>query len=240
MEFKKPIKQREGRLKPAASSHEDLPSLTHHADPAPKTHAASTEKTINIRINFDSIPNLPSKKAVKSRLKQAFSSKKVIFSSMAIVVIGIIAIGAVAGQFNTSAEPGTNEKTNGIVENLEYQTVLPEGKTISELGGWKRVSPSKSDPVYAYLDKIDNVPISVSQQPLPQTFKGGASDQVAELAKKFNATTKLDAGMTQVYIGTSAKGPQSAILTKNGLLILIKSQQKIGDKSWIKYITSLN
>lgn len=237
MEFKKPIKHNEGRPKSAASSHVDSPQPVQQPEtPSP----SSTEKTINIRINFDSIPKLPSKTAVTSRVKKALSSKKIVLSAIAIVVVSLLIISVFAGQMNTSSEPSVSDKTNSLVENLEYQTVLPEGKTISELGGWKRVSPSKSDPVYAYADKIDNVPISVSQQPLPQSFKGSTSDQVAELAKKFNATAKLDAGTTQVYIGTSAKGPQSAILSKNGLLILIKSQQKITDKSWTKYVASLN
>lgn len=126
-----------------------------------------------------------------------------------------------------------NNSGNG--NNPEYQTVIPKGKNIADLGGWKRVSPPKASPVYAYSDTLDNVSISVSQQPLPPSFNGN----VAELAKKFNATDKVDANGTDVYIGTSAKGPQSTIFTKNGLLILIKSQKSIDDKAWAYYIESL-
>jgi hypothetical protein len=121
-----------------------------------------------------------------------------------------------------------------------FQTVLPGTKSINELGGWERISPPEKEPVFAYVDSIGDVPVSISQQPLPAAFRNDTDGQVAELAKKFNATTKIDAGGTKVYVGTSAKGPQSAILTKNGVLILIKSQSKIDDAAWAEYVKSLS
>lgn len=122
----------------------------------------------------------------------------------------------------------------------DYKTVLPKEKSISELGGWKRVSPPKNDPVFAFTDTIDNVPITVSEQPLPESFKNNTSGQVAELAQKFNATEKIDAGDITVYIGTSSKGPQSVIFTKNNVLVLIKSEKKIQNTSWANYAQLLN
>jgi len=122
----------------------------------------------------------------------------------------------------------------------EFQTVLPGTKSVSELGGWRRISPPQKDPVFAYADTIGDVPVSISQQPLPASFRDDVDAKVAEMAKKFNATTKIDAGGTKVYVGTSAKGPQSAILTKNGLLILIKSQSKVDDAAWADYVKSLS
>lgn len=117
--------------------------------------------------------------------------------------------------------------------------MLPKGKSIKELGGWKRVSPPKNDPVFAYLDTIDGVPVSVSQQPLPRSFESDTNNQVAELAKKFNATDTINAGGATAYVGTSSKGPQSVIFTSGDLLILIKSEKKISDASWAKYAESL-
>ncbi len=133
----------------------------------------------------------------------------------------------------------TTRSTNSS-KSPDYQAVLPKDKSIDELGGWQRISPPKSDPVFAYTDIVDTIPVTVSQQPLPGSLEGDTNSQVAELAKKFNATTKIDAGGTTVYVGTSAKGPQSAILTKNKLLILIKSQQNISNASWATYAQSLN
>lgn len=124
-------------------------------------------------------------------------------------------------------------------ETPQYQTILPEGKTIEALGGWTRVSPPEGDPVFAYTDKLNGVAINVSQQPLPANFLGNVNQQVADLAKSFHATTELNANGTKVYLGTSAQGPQFIIFTKKNLLIFIKSQQKIDDVAWTDYITSL-
>lgn len=122
---------------------------------------------------------------------------------------------------------------------VTYRTVLPAGKSIDDLGGWKRVSPPEGDPVYAYADTIDGVAVSVSQQPLPRSIKESTDEWVANLAKKFNATNRISADGNSVYIGTSAKGPQSVIFRVDELLILIKSDSKIQDQSWATYARSL-
>lgn len=136
----------------------------------------------------------------------------------------------VATQNDTTTTDGT----------INYQTMLPAGKSIDDLGGWQRVSPPEGDPVFAYTDSIDGISISVSQQPLPKSLKGDVDGWVADLAKKFNATTRIAADDISVYVGTSAKGPQSAIFTKDNLLILIKSETKIEDQSWATYARSLD
>lgn len=124
-------------------------------------------------------------------------------------------------------------------EKPEYQTVLPEGKTIESLGGWARVSPPSSDPVFAYADKIGDKPITVSEQLIPESFKPNVADQVQALAKSYDANQRLTFGDTTVYIGTSAKGPQSVIFTKRDLLILIKSTVVISNEQWAAYVISL-
>lgn len=175
-----------------------------------------------------------------SQIRQFLVTKKIIALSIGIVaLISSFAVDALIRHQSAMDNSDTNT-SNTLIENVEYQTLLPSDKSISELGGWKRISPEDKDPVFAYVDTIDGVSVSVSQQPLPQSFISHTDSQVAELAKKFNATTEIDAGGTKVYVGTSAKGPQSAILSKNSLLIMIKSQKKIDNKSWAKYAQSLN
>ncbi|HTH72631.1 MAG TPA: hypothetical protein VL737_04695 [Candidatus Pristimantibacillus sp.] len=128
---------------------------------------------------------------------------------------------------------------NSRTEKPDYGTVLPSGKTIEELGGWGRVSPPDKDPVFAYADEINGVRVTVSEQPLPAGFKDDVDGSIADLAKQFSASDVVTAGKTTFYIGTSIKGPQSVILTKNGLLILIKSDLKIEHQQWADYIGSL-
>ena len=203
-------------------------------------------KSIDINISVSSLPKLrlPSLAAIKSAPKKAFRHKKF----MTVGCLAIVAVIGVAGYqaFNNRPQNPVAEanaapaENNGVLENLEYQTVIPASKSIGDLGGWKRVSPPGADPVYAYNDVLDGVNISVSQQPLPSSFNGKADSEVADIAKKFNATTKIEGADTNVYLGTSAKGPQSVILSKNGLLILIKSEKNIEPTSWAQYARSLN
>lgn len=164
--------------------------------------------------------------------KRASPRKLIGAAIFAVFILGVV----VSALVINARVPRTD---TGILTNPGYETVLPSGKSIKKLGGWERVSPPASDPVYAYADRIDTVSISVSEQPLPESFKSDTAGKVAELAKTYNATKKVTADAVTVYIGTSAQGPQSVIFVKNDLLVLIKSQKNIKDASWTDYITSL-
>ncbi|MDB5177100.1 MAG: hypothetical protein JWN75_768 [Candidatus Saccharibacteria bacterium] len=223
------------------------PKIAMHTN-AKSEHVAAmpVSKSIDININIGSLPKIPkikapSKKVIYSHIRRALLNKKVL------IIVGIILV-LTAGYFGTmvivkqhalSKNAGGNSGSDKIITTPDYGTFLPTGKDIGALGGWKRVSPPNGNPVFAYADKIDGTPISVSQQPLPDSFHPDVDEQVAELAKGFSATDKIDADGTKVYVGTSSKGPQSAILVKKDTLILIKSQAKISDSSWASYAKSL-
>ena len=132
--------------------------------------------------------------------RQFVLSKKVFIITSGIAIIAISAVVFIGISLQSS---GQSTGTNRSVASPQYPTVVPDGKTIEDLGGWKRVSPPKNDPVYAFNDKIDDVAISVSQQPVPKSFKGDATNKVADLAKNFNATNKVNADDTVVHVGTS-------------------------------------
>jgi hypothetical protein len=235
VESKKPISQRRSNLSvpPRTTKRRDARA----EQKTPTGDATPPAKTVHINIHVGALPDIArlSPATLLAAIRRLSFAKKALIGA---VVVGIIITG-LSLQHHDATNTGVSDP-NKVIENLEYQTVLPHDKSIDNLGGWKRVSPSGSEPVYAYVDSINGIPVSVSQQPLPNSFKSDIDGQVGELAKKFNATTKLDASGTNVYLGTSAKGPQSAILTKNGLLILIKSQGKIDDSAWIDYAKSLN
>ncbi|MDB5179772.1 MAG: hypothetical protein JWN12_404 [Candidatus Saccharibacteria bacterium] len=167
-------------------------------------------------------------------MEKRLKKRTIIVGSIFAIVLIIAIITAVA--INRQANHKTGQT---IIQNPGYTTILPTGKSIVQLGGWVRVSPTGSDPVYAYADTVSGVPISVSQQPLPASFKNNSDSKVAELAKSYNATATITIGDTTVYIGTSAKGPQSVIFTKSNLLILIKSEKKIENAAWSTYAASL-
>ena len=203
--------------------------LTKQSTVAPSTH--SPLRANRVQVNPRPSQTTPTTKKPlqqKEASRSRFVSKKYLAFGGACVIIIIVGI-VVTSQFSN----------HNSVKKPAYKTVLPADTSIRELGGWKRVSPPGKTPVFAYTDTIDGVTISVSQQSLPESFKSDVDSKTAELAKRFSATTKLDADGTTVYVGTSSKGPQSTILSKDNLLILIKSEKKISDKSWTTYVKSL-
>ena len=162
----------------------------------------------------------------------AFTKKTILLTLAATMIVATIAGGSLFLK---------RERINSIetTQSPQYQTILPRGRTIQQLGGWSRVSPQNSAPVYSYADTLESVVISVSQQPLPESFKSEPELQTSKLAESYSATTKFDANGTTVYLGTSASGPQSVIFTKNKLLFLIKSQNKISENAWKSYVQAL-
>ncbi len=164
-------------------------------------------------------------KTKKSRMKWRAPSKRVLLIAGGAIAVIIVVLCIVAA----SSKPGDNQP--------HYKTVMPTGKSISSLGGWRRVSPPEGDPVYAFFDTISSSPITVSQQPIPDNFKDAPDQKLEEMAKSFNATKKIK--NTDAYIGTSAKGPQSVLFIRGNTLIMIKSQKEIPETSWSDYIRSL-
>ena len=185
--------------------------------------AAFTQPKPKLQVKTTEDPSTPVPKRA-SRL----SRKKVVLTAVIVIILIITLIATIP-----------EDEQEPVTDGPDYTTILPEGKSVVTLGGWQRVSPPENDAVYAYSDEIDDTSITVSQQPIPAKFGRNASSQVEKLAKGYNATDKITADKTAVYIGTSAKGPQSVILAKDDLLILIKSQNKVSNDAWKKYIESL-
>lgn len=152
------------------------------------------------------------------------------------LVSKVPAVTATAASDPVSAPP-QGQPTKGTPD---FDTILPGNTKIDAYGGWTRVSPPKSDAVFAYKDKIAGTPVIVSQQPLPKEFSDQPEQQVELFAERYLAVDQVKSGDVTVYIGTSGKGPQSAIFTKNRLLILIKASAKLTNEQWSDYVASLN
>lgn len=173
---------------------------------------------------------------------------------LSLLVVAILAMAAVIawllspsggpsfgnGRSGSSGVSGDGIAAEIVYESPEFTTVVPEGKSIADLGGWARVSPPGSDKVYAFSDTIGDTNIIVSQQRIPKQFEAEPDVKLREFAESYAANRVLPTSDdTTAYIGTSAKGPQSVLLIKNDLLILIKSSSIISDDSWVGYIASL-
>lgn len=159
-------------------------------------------------------------------------NKRLFIIAVLMLVAGFGFLGAGLYQVHSSRADETSTQPN-------FDPFLPREKTIENLGGWQKLTPPSGDAFYVYVDTISGVNVNVSQQLLPGKFKNDISNKMTELARAYKANIKLDIDGTRVYIGNSAKGPQSVLFTKNGVLILIKSWATIPDSEWIAYIKSL-
>ena len=211
-------------------------------------HAGSEgHKTVVINISF---PNLrPSNlyKNVVDKFRSADTKYKI--ASIALSAF-ILLVAANSIFFRSTSQPNQQNEDDRaalIAKNNRVQlskgtpkfaTLLPAGKSINELGGWTKVSPPNRDPVYAYTDKVGSAKLAVSEQPLPEKLKTDTKAQIAKVAQNLNAYDKISGGKTLAYIGTSENG-QSIILSKNNLLVLIRSSSFLTNSQWAVYINSL-
>jgi hypothetical protein len=174
---------------------------------------------------------------------------KVTRRTAAIGIAAVVAVAApVIAYMSQNNEPKKTASNNGAAQadvmgaaqkgTPDYNTLLPAGKDIEQLGGWARVSPPDRDAVYAFVDELSGVQLNVTEQPLPANFAKDVETEVAKLAKQFSANDQLSTDGAITYIGVSRNGPQSVIVAKDDVLILIKSASRIPDEDWIKYINS--
>jgi hypothetical protein len=205
-----------------------------------------TTHTVEIKIALPSMPDLtpitthPIYATARSTAAKV-PRKKLALSGIVIAVILFIIGSNLLADHNARVAADKRSGLQSLAKATpDYPTVLPAGKNIKDLGGWTLVSPPNRDPAFAYIDKIGNMQINVSQQQLPAEFKQKTAEKIEKLAKEYGASEKVSAGNTPVYIGTSEKGPQSVIFTKNDLLILIKSAVKIDNAVWADYVESLH
>ena len=160
-------------------------------------------------------------------------------SQFIIIALTAVVVCAITGIILWSVSAGQGVKSGATREAPSFTALIPEGKTIDSLGGWQKMTPPSGDAFYVYNDTIDDTILNVSQQTLPENFKTNPSAQLATLAKAYNANETFEIDGMKIYLGTSAKGPQSVLFTKNDLLVLIKSHKQVSDDAWAAYIKSL-
>ncbi len=194
-----------------------------------------------IKLIFRKFINMPLPKKIIDKFNRINRKNKLIGIVICgiVIVLMVVCLQIVAQTSKETDDTKITQRPILTKGTPTFTTILPSGKNISTLGGWTRISPPKADPVFTYIDKIGNVQINVSEQPLPYDFKTDTARAVEKLAQNEKADEKVTVGDTLVYIGTSADGPQSVIFSKNNLLILIKSDTRITDDQWTKYINTL-
>jgi hypothetical protein len=209
--------------------------------PAPKRPIAPPPKKPKKKFRLPKFRLPFIKKIQLSYSKLSRRKKQLLYIGLSLlvcfVVLGIFYLRVQSPELNT---PKVTPKVTQLVHGTpDYNTIIPQGKSITDLGGWTRVSPPSSNPVFAFTDKIGTDSITISEQPLPSDFQKDTETHVNQLAQSFNAGEKITLGTVTAYIATTEKGMQRIFLTKNSLLILITSNVHISNDAWAKYITAL-
>ncbi|MDB5167066.1 MAG: hypothetical protein JWN26_211 [Candidatus Saccharibacteria bacterium] len=198
----------------------------------------NTKKRRQIVFVLPSLPKIKIPKKIKARLNTR--RRRIV----AVIILALIFAAVLSWYFlferNHAPKYIPSAKITLTKGTPNYTTILPDGKSSSELGGWTRVSPPTSNAVYAYVDKIGKVQVDVSEQPLPDGFKNNIEAQVQQIAEAEGASEKITVGAITVHIGTYDKGTQRAIFSKNNLLLLITSASTISNNDWATYINTLN
>ncbi len=110
----------------------------------------------------------------------------------------------------------------------EFELVYPEGKSREDFDSIAVVSPPGSPLAYAYLDKIDEISVQVSQQEVPDNLKNDQDQQLKSLAENFLANTPINGNDYIAYVGLNRPGgPQSIVLIKSDRLIFMKTDSEI-------------
>lgn len=138
---------------------------------------------------------------------------------------------------NNEPEPEPVGVLGQTVKEPKFSAVLPNGKKEDANNEEIRYDSAKN--VVNYTDKIDNVDVTVSQQPLPANFEANPDEEVKKMAESFSANDVINESNPKAYLGNDVKGPQTVIFHKKGLLIFILSTRKIEKASWAEYITKL-
>lgn len=159
-------------------------------------------------------------------------NKRLLSIAIAMITLGFAGLGLGVYQATSSQAEVSSGKPN-------FTALLPKGKTIEQLGGWQKLTAPNGDAFYVYVDNASGVSINVSQQKLPGKFKNNLTNEMLDMVRAYNADVKLDVDGTTVFVGTSAKGPQSVLFAKNDVLVLIKSWATIDNSDWVAYIKTL-
>lgn len=153
-------------------------------------------------------------------------------------LVGVLIVGGITLNVRSNRGANSNEG-KGVLsahdQKASFDSLEPSDK--NDKTTEQRYDPQKK--VVGYTDSIGGVTITISQQQLPEGLQEDTDNKVKKLAEDFSANEVLNTANPTAYLGTSAKGPQTVIFSKNGLLVFIQSTKKIDNHDWASYITSL-
>jgi hypothetical protein len=170
-------------------------------------------------------------RAAKFSRKQWYTA----IAALAILAVGVSGSLLITHLFSRPKEGKSVLSDNTASSSPNFKSLLPSGGSSKDTA----LKYDQTRKVTTFTDVIDGVSITISEQELPEAFKTDTDRQVEKMAKNFNATEVINESSPRIYLGTSIKGPQTAIFHKNGILVFIQSANTIDKHPWVAYITKL-
>lgn len=123
------------------------------------------------------------------------------------------------------------------VQTPTFATLEPDDDITKTKSGAIAFDASRN--VASYTDSIADIGITLSQQPMPEDFKSDTAGKLLAFAANINANEKIEARGTEIYIGTSVKGPQTVVFIKDDKLFFIGADSKLPYDQLQSYIEAL-
>lgn len=172
----------------------------------------------------------PIKRLKQIRIPRAYL--KIAGAMTVIALIGFAGYKVLPGFINKEED---SQVLASKTEKPTYDVTKPDN--VNAANGEVKFDAEKQ--VASFSDTVGGVKVTVSQQPMPENFKSNPYGELEKLATSFSATESFAVNDFKVFIGTSAKGPQSLILIKDKKLIFIYAERKLPNTEWVKYIETL-
>lgn len=210
------------------------PKLKKLDKPVNVEKAKSQGSKVEVSVNL-SIPKVPLKKYARRYKSSTYA--KIMSVIIAVILVNVIAVSVVKKNNSSNDVKGAVAGQDGKSKSPDYKPLLPSGTAANTVSG--NFSYDSEKKVTSFSDKIGEEEVTISQQPLPQDFKDNPDGRVEIFAKNANFNELIQTKSGRAHIGTSIKGPQSVVFHREGLLVFLRSEKKILNTDWVRYIDSL-
>ncbi len=240
-------------VRPKASFYEPVSPSARRSAPeplpaTPKAKSSATKKAPKIvsielklpKIKRPKLPPMPKLTSWAKRVKQvklARLPRRRILVAAAVLVVILLGFAVFMSLNNKNEGTVSSTVTDVKPATPTFDTVLPQ--TAEQSKPATGFDPEKG--VASYGDKIAGINVTVSQQPLPVSFKQDPDGEILKLATNLKATKLIEAPGIKAYTGTSSQdGTQTVIFAKKDLLIFIRATKPLTKEQIVHYIVSLD
>lgn len=208
--------------------------------PAPNLYPAQPAST-NVSINI----SLPKLHRPKLPPLPKLPYKKIAIITGIVVAVAII--GLVARHFidqsltrhrESQAAHQAAAATTPTLSKPNFIPVVPQSEaSLASVGPKSAYDGTRN--TYSYSDTFQGTSLTVSQQPVPASFKS-ATAAITTVAKSLGAATPVLANNGTGYLATDTKsGSQTVVFALNDVLIFVQSPFKHSAADWASYLGTL-